>query len=974
MTITQDELVRLANNPDRGINRVIAEIENNWFDKKVFVNSKSHPFVLGTDLILGTTHGVLNRIDDSISKLFPAHARNISELSRHMSSEERFGIFGNPSSSDFLFAIQEDVFMALSKEVTVQTGRVTFTYRMLLLPKDTEVTINGYTFAIENGIEIRYNEKTGYQVVYDATTQNPYTPVGDNILKRDFRSVEDKWFIAISIPVRQLACKVVENLSSNESSGCRGEITYSDYIYGVRAFLFQNNSLREINVSLDQDVFDPMTVTLALDLDTTNNKFSYEIPDVYIANGLGLGTVRIYVYTTKGELVKDFTSLDNNEGTVNYQDYRYGAGKLNEYSAGLKNSGGIIWKAETPTRGGTNALSFEQIKRRFIEGRNQRSLPITETNLSGSVEDYGYSSVKTIDHLTKRTYALTRELPVQSNKKFFSPMSCFVGSLLSSANDLIASGVVIDNGDRITIPHNVLFNISTPTTVLVNSLLKERYNRMTAEQLVDLVNNNTFVYTPFYHVIDMTNNQAVLRTYHLDGPVVNHQNFKDENKALGIEVGVGSIAIEHQTDGYLITIVTKSGNSYKELDNNTVGIQLSIEPKDTSSLATLAATLVGITDENERIFTFKLESRFDVDVNDVIYFNNFNQFGDVQNNTGLELDSDFTFIFTVGGDKTDTDTDSDKKINDDIFTIPMVAIIETRYSVTLGKLLNNFYTRIRPLAGEQQYKRYLNDVPDTYDKTIYVRNENGEYVFNEDGTRIIQHKAGDIQYNEGGGVRLLYRKGDYVIEDGEYVPVGIRDLRYHIDFIAFDGVYYFSRDTFDKSFAADTKNYFLNVVDRSMTGFGARALDQTNLIFQPRNKLGYQRVVVNGNAERTLRQDLKFSVVYYLTKSGYKNQNLKDSLTASTPRVLNETLFNASTVASSNLVNNLKQNASAEVLDVKLMAWSGDDTVDVVSNIDDLTGFSIRKLLRLASDGMLTVVEDVESSFVPHDIKMVNVL
>lgn len=974
MTISQDELVRLANNPERGINRVVSEIEANWFDKRVFLNSKSHPFVLAADLILGSTHGVLNRIEDGISRIFPPHARNISELSRHMSSEERFGMFGNPSSCQVNFGIQEEIFMALAKEITVNTGKVSYTYRMLLLPKDTEVTWNGYTFAIENGVEIRYSEKTGYQVVYDDETPNPYAPVSDNLLKRDFRGVDDRWFIIVTIPVRQLACKAVENLTSNESTGCRGTIEYPDFIYGVRAFLIPSNQPnrqpREIKVTYDQDVFNPSDVTLALNIDQSNNRFDYEIPDVYIANGLGLGIVRIYVYTTKGELVKDFTQLENGSSVVNYQDYRYGVGNLGEFSAGLRNSGGIIWTAATETSGGSNPLTFEQIKRRFIEGRNQRALPITETNLSGSVEDFGYSSVKTIDYLTKRSYALTRELPIQTNKKFFSPMACFVGSYLASANDMIASGVVIDNGQRVTIPHNVLFNISTPTTVLVNEILKDRYNSMSGEQLVDLVNNNTFVYTPFYHVIDMTNTQAVLRTYHIDQPRVNYQTFKGENSALGLEVGVGSISIEHQDDGYLITIVTKSGNSYKELDNNSVGLQLSIAPTDTTSLATMAATLYGVTEDKERIFTLKLESRFDIDVNDIIYFNNFHQFGERQDQTGLPLESEYTLIFTTIGDRFDTDTETDHKINQDLFSSPMIGIIETSYNITLGKLLNNFYNRIRPLVGEQQYKRYQFDVPETYLQNEYERNEKGEYVFDDEGRRILIHKAGDIVYNTDGGVRLLNRANDVIFEDGKPVPVGVRDLKYHWDFIAFDGTYYFTRDVFDKQFASDTKNYFINVIDQNMTGFAARALDQTSLVFQPRNKLGYQKVIVNGNAERTLRQDLKFSITYYLTRSGFKNQNLKDTLTESTPKVINELLFNASTVGSSDLSTQLKNSANSEVVDVKLSAWSGDDNVDVISSVDNLTGFSIRKLLRLATDGMLTVEEDVEVIFVPHDVRM----
>lgn len=974
MTMTQDEIVRLANNPERGVNRVINDIETRWFDKQVYINSKTHPLVFAIDLIIGTTHGVLNRVEDNISKLFPAHARNISELSRHMSDEEKFGMFGTPSSSMSQYAIEENTFQSLAKDITVVQGKVTFTYKLLRLPKDSEFTVAGYTFAIENGVEIRYSDKTGYQIVYDETTNNPYQPISNNLLKREFREIDGRFYIVIDIPVRQLHCLPTENITSNVSSGCNGFINYADDLYGVRAFLIPEGSSTpvEIKVNYDQDIFDPMTPTLALTLDTTNKQFKYEIPDVYIANGLGLGILRVYTYTTRGSLVKDFTDTDLSSILVNYQDYRYGAGKLDSYSSPLKDSSGIVWRLSSVTSGGSNSLPFLEIKRRFIEGRRRQVLPITENNLEGLVESSGYSSVKTIDYLTKRSFALTKELPVQDNKKFFSPMLCYVGSHLASANDMIASGIVIDNGERVTIPHNVLFNISKPTSVLVNQITKDRYASMRPEQIADLVNSTAMVYTPFYYVLDMTINQAVLRTYHLDQPRIEYQNFKSENTALGIEVGVGSIDVEHRDTGYVITIVTQSGSSYKELENESLGIQLSVNPQDTNSLASMAGVLVGMTDEDERIFEFHLNSKFDVDINDVIYFTNFNQFGSEQINTGVPLSLDMTFIFVNAGDNTATETDSDKKIDTSIFPVPMIAIIETAYTVNLGRKLGNLYSRIRPLVGEAQYKRYPQDVPATHQVTTYQRDRNGEYIFDPEGNRLIENRVGDIIKTSSGQTVLEYQANDVVFEDGKPVVLAPRDLKYHWDFLAFDGAYYFSKDPYDLEFAADTKNFFINNITRDMEGFAESAIDQTSLVYQPRNKLGFQKVLVNSNYAATLRQDLRFTVTYYLTRGGYKNINLKNNLTASTPRTLNEALFNATTVGGSELSKLLKENASADVVDVKITSWAGDVTVDVISNADSLTGFSIARLLSLGGDGLLTVREAVDVLFLPHDRTMVD--
>lgn len=969
--ITQDDLERLANNPERGINMLVADVEKNQFNGTVTLNSKAHPAILAYDLILGTTHAFFNRLSDAVSKTHLKHARNVNDLSRNMGDEERFGLFAMPSSSSVQMGISETAFMDVAKDVTVVQGKVSTKYKKLLIPKDTVLDVNGYPFATNNGVEIRWSEKAGWQAVFDEETNNPFSPIGTNLVQKGFKLVNGTMYRLFTIPVQQLSITATENITANVGSGCMGRIEYKDYLYGVRAFLIKNGVQTEIDVTYDKDVFDPLKPTLAIIFDTVNNTIDYEIPDVYLNNGLGTGSLRIFTYTTVGLLEKDLRQTPATKIAANYQDYRYGSGNLSEYSAPLRNMGGIAWSMVETVTGGSDPVPFNEIKQALIDGRRSRNTPITENNLKGKVSNFGYGAVQTIDYLTYRTYSLSKELPIQSNKGFYAPMSCYVGSHLTTANDLIAAGVVFDNGRRITIPHNVLFDISTSTTKLVNAITADRYKNMTGEQLVDTLAKSTLAYTPFYYVMDMTNNQAVLRTYHLDSPKIKNQTFVAENASLGFELGVGSIAIEHVNTGYRVTIVTQSSDAYKKLDNNQLAIQLSLTPQDTNSLASVAGVLVGVTDDDERVFEFHLDSKFDVDVNDIMYFTNFNQFGAVQPNTGSTLSTSMTFIFCYVGDQEYSKTDSDAKIDRTLFGQDLVAIIETSYGVTFGKLMGNLYSRIRPLIGEAQYLRYTMDVPMTYPKNVFEYVD-GQLVFGDDDLPVVKYKAGDMVYNTDGSVRLLYQRGDVVIDElGNPVEVAPRDLKYHWDFIAFDANYYFSTDLYDIEFAQYTKDYFVDEISYQLEVFTADALDRTNLFYQPRSKLGFQKVVVNSNFEAFLKQDLEFTLIYYLTATGYKDQNLKDALTASSPKVLNEGVFNKTTIGISNFVNDLMRDTPEQVVSVKLSAVAGDETVDVISNIDELAGFSIRKKLEQTGDGGLTIKESIDIIFMLHDVSTV---
>lgn len=70
MALSQDDLLNLGNNPTRGVNLIINEVEQSWNNGTIQLNSKAHPAILCVDLIIGTTHGFLNRLSDACSKTF----------------------------------------------------------------------------------------------------------------------------------------------------------------------------------------------------------------------------------------------------------------------------------------------------------------------------------------------------------------------------------------------------------------------------------------------------------------------------------------------------------------------------------------------------------------------------------------------------------------------------------------------------------------------------------------------------------------------------------------------------------------------------------------------------------------------------------------------------------------------------------------------------------------------------------------
>ena len=240
MAITDSDLATLGSNPFKGFNYLIDQVEQTWFDKSVQLNSGTHPAIFCADLTVGMTYSFLNALSDAVSQVFPEHATSISELSRNMNTEQRYGLFGNPASGKVSFIIALPNLIANAPAATDVVNGITLNYQKLLIPKDTIFDVSGYQFSIDNGIEIRYNERTGVSAVYDSTTNNPFNAIATNVIPVTIRSINGTDYVIIEIVVRQISMNAKYNISSTSSSGCSGNITYTDNLYGVRAFIKQN--------------------------------------------------------------------------------------------------------------------------------------------------------------------------------------------------------------------------------------------------------------------------------------------------------------------------------------------------------------------------------------------------------------------------------------------------------------------------------------------------------------------------------------------------------------------------------------------------------------------------------------------------------------------------------------------------------------------------------------------------------------
>ncbi|QYN79990.1 baseplate wedge protein [Kosakonia phage Kc263] len=979
-----DELTRISNNPTRVISAVLNNIESAFTAGGGSLNSTDHPFPYIVDLITGVNYGFISRLGDVEAGQYRVHARNIGDLSKTMSDDDWYGVYAEPSGTSLRFIISEESLDRYSIRYNEVNGNLNNTYRKLVIPPDTQFDVAGIPFLLENPVEIRVMDHGGYEVVYDSTRQSTLKPLATNTPDIVYLDIDRRRYMAITIPVRQLAIDAHVNKSANPNTGFKESIQYEDSLYAVRAFITPDgsNTRSEMAVIFNNKIYDPNQVTLVIDL-KDENTFEATIPPVYMQNGMiTAARVTILVYTTKGEYYRDFSTLQNQYFKAQYFDYANAGGALNEFEKPFSKINDVLIDSIAPITGGRAATPFEELKNMLIYGHRQRQIPVSNSDISQFLQRAGYSSVKSIDMVTNRLYRVTKDLPVQNNKlyqdssvvRFNSAIGTNVGSMLTSLEELIGSGWGIDNGRRVTLLQRAAFDITKQTPYLVSKQEFDTLMNSSNQNKINTLSTKTMAYNPFAYVFDTTKNRATVRIYRLSIPSIKYQTFRFENATLGLQVGIDVINMEATKEHYTITVQTKSSDAYKELDDALVNLQLSFISAGSTTPVTMKAQLLGKTQDGERRFMFTLPTRFDVDDSDQIDFSGFSQFGRPQDKVYIDLSTTANFIFTYAGDGLQLLSSSDMKIDQTLFDQTNVAIIETEYAVEFGRRLSSLYTRIRPMVGEGIYEKYEDNVPETYKQDEYeyedVKDPTTGITIRQlklvDGVPVIKHNRGEQVYTEAGEPVWRFLKGQTVYNsNNEPIELAPRKMKYYWDFIGFDFNYLISQDQYDTDYMNTVEDFFVDQVVAQLDDYNKITLDETTLVFKPRSTMGFTKVVINEAIERMLKNDLSFTVTYMLTKEGLRNQNLKDNLVTMTHTQINNILLK-DTVARSDIIKVLKELAGNEVIDVRLTALAGTTDIDAITNIDSTNGFSVRKVVEQTADKFLTIKEDIDVQFKRH--------
>lgn len=958
-----DDLELLRNNPMAIQGRILDVLEAATGGTLDVVDA-TNPAVFLMEASACTAASLHRRNDVLYRGMSARMAETPEDLYRHMSDKDYIGVFGRYSTNVFTMLISE----ADVRNLAVQDGSTST--RKLVIPRGTRITPNDVTFTLQYPIELRILPSNGIQVLYDTNVTSPIQAIESNVIDWYFNDIEGVRFLSIDFPVPQV--KITTFIDTpNIDTGYNQTIEFADQFHYCRVYgVIGEERYEEYLTTHTDQVYDPTKVTAILQV--REGELNIQIPLIYLTNGRVSNQLRIDVYTTKGELTVSYAEYAVNAFPVEWGT-EYSA-EQSVFSAPLQLVQNMAFYSVGTTTGGYNALSFETLRERVINGISQRYTPITEAEFTSQLGDLGYSVVKSRDTLTDRTYYATRALPTIQGYSFSSGAACTIETLQTSYAELLLVDTVFDNGNRITIASGTLFKYN-PDGILqiVPTAAKPNPGLQGNDVVVNQLNNSVYTYTPFHYVLDSSNNQFNLRAFYLDAPVVSTRRFLSENETTGLFVTTNQFAIERTPTGYRLVVTTKSSAEYKALAPETLHAQLYFVPRGESAGAYITGTLLGYLDD-ELAWEFLLETKFDVDTNDDLVFKNFTMFVDEPRDVPAALLQEFRIVYAVsdytidGLQTTEIDTVLGRHLLPDV----VVGLTEESLTIQLGLALGLLWSNGRTVASSVTYERYVEDVYLTYKTPVYQRTESGSILISKDPVsgdfhRTVLHQVGDPVLDDQGNPIVLYSAGAVVTDPATGLPIvtnGRAVLR-QLDLLLVDGIYAYATSASDVKYRQSIASTIVGFLETDIKRLDQTMYDNSRLYFYPSRSIGYVGVTADDQRQLLIPSSLSFNVRCYLDEVKYRDDKIRTVIRQEVSAVIGR-LLQRPIVSVDELIVQLKATIGDDVVSIDVDKLGPNRDISTFTVNDNSVRTSIRRVLDILPDSQLAVVEDVNVEFKRH--------
>jgi len=947
------------------IQRAIFDVLDEVTSGEIDIVDPTNPFVFLLEASSVNTALAIAENKISLRKQYPSLSQTESELYRHMSDTDYLNRFATPSTASFTFTMQINEIE--SKLVYDSVNKL---YKGTIA-RDTTVTVDGVTFSLVFPIDIIKYSNGVIQVKYQTDIDSPLQVLTTNVIEYNTRTDDASiTWLFFTVPLQQFAVTTTY-YPLHASATFNQDVIFEDEYYYTRIWSRDTvtDLWTELKTTHSEQVYDIHEATAVLKV--TDNVLNVTIPAIYSNSGLTTGNVRIDVYTTKGAISLNlsnykldsfstkFKAIDEERDLSIYTSAIDGL-SIFSYSASIVNSG-------------SNGLTFTELRDRIITNSiGSNNLPVTNIQLGAYITDKGFGLVKNVDTVSNRIFLATKRLPSPSNSKLVTSANIGINTFIAGSTLNTGYSKVVSNNSQQTILSENLFVSENGILRLLDDSELNTLMGSNKTSMVSQGNTNDYLYNPFYYVLDSSSNEFEVRAYNLDQPYLTGLNFKSQNETLQLIVNTGSYLIEKVSNGYLVTIVSKSGKFYKQLNDSEVGLQIAYTPVGENTLAYINADQVFINGDGERVYQALIEINYEIDTNDSMTVVNTRMFDNTIIDTKIDLLSTLhVFYVTTSVTNVFLADSSDSLIGKFMLPAGSVSITHEELTLSLGTSLKNLWRRSRLLPTGLGYDTYTADEPLLYTKAVYDIDPVTNSIFTVDGTGAlvynVLHNIGDPVLDSSGNPVYKHRVGDPIIDvNGNPVVSTALDSTRELDMLLVDGRYLLADESNYTAYRSEITRTIDNWITIDLLDAQDILLEQTKLYFWPINNLGLIEVYPDNGNSILLPSEQSFTVDLYVTNAIFTDKEARDNLNLLTVSTINDYVSNNSIVNMTELTGMLKDLYGLSIVSFELTGLGGDASYSIVKAKSNKDNLSLKKKLVLQQDNSIILTEDVTINY--HDL------
>lgn len=850
MNLTDSELAELIYNPNYVQKIVLDELEREGGKS---INVASNPFVLNLEAAIATSSAVAIQSKSIIRSTYPSLASKLEEIQLHLTESEMPSLFSTPSSTEVTLIFE------LTKIIDYGYTAPGSNCSELVIPIGTKITVANYDLTLLNDIFVRLYPAIDTLEVEMQPNKNPNAINNVSIISGIINNIDGLAMCMFTIPIKQVS--IYEKTKTIVvSSGFKYIHKLKDKFWYAECFykgISTGNNLVPLGLTFSEDYLDPNTPKM--NVKVGSNQITFEISDIYLANGSISGEVLIKVYETKG---KTFLPLDR----YTSDKFKYSYGKSNMLQAkGLGNIP-VVVRSTSTLAGGQDALDFETIKYNYINKTlGQINLPITPYQLTAFAKNSGLNISMLEDTIHSRIFIASRELPSELIEQtdikclpdtFNNTVGFIVEDYKQSFPDCVTEDELLIKSNTIFLEINGKFFVKTAEEMY-------QISQLGLAARLKHYNENKYYYNPFYYVVDVRTNITECRAYHLDNPKIGNLRIMDKNLNLNkINANISKHGVYKTKNGYNFKFKLAGGKSFNNIDKAYVFLQCSIE--------LYGGNYVHFTptfDEQTEIYSFDIDINYFIDYQDRMEILNGNSLMSFKQ-TLLDTHM-YVYIYT-------TDTlvvDPYNYLVDEIYQAPnnTAVIAKTRMDLTFGMKLEYLWNKVFNTFTDRQYKRYPATVYDTYDEDVYERDIDGKIMFHvnaDDQLEAIRlHKAGEQKRDENGELLIRHNKGDVILDkEGNPIIDTISGSVRYVDILMLEYLFKLAQGTVAESLNKILVSFYEDLLTVKMREVNSALLERTKIYYRSNRSVNSLIADVN-DSETYVNYIVSPTVYIYIDKT-----------------------------------------------------------------------------------------------------------